>query len=120
MNLSDYKHMIHDLAVDLRDALLNHDAVGEEAREFLHVSIHEALDQHELVTNEVFSQILLTLSENSGAAIIAHGAAGLVKGKVLNWGALAIGAVEADLLDELKALGLDLNNPCPADDEVES
>ena len=78
-------------------------------RERLLDYVHETLDGHHDVIYTACAMDVIRYSENDGAALDDFGTDGLLENGAINWSRLAYCAMEADLMVQLDAEGIDPN-----------
>lgn len=111
----DYWDDVRSAAEGLKQRL--QDGEFNDRDQFLE-ALHETVDWHERVIYTFQAQQCLLYSDNDGAYFEDFGSEGAVRDGQLNWSALAYAAFERDIIEQLDALGVDVNDPI-AEPEVE-
>lgn len=111
---ADYWSDVRGVADDLKARL----AAGEFAdRDEFTQALDETVDGHERVIYTCQAQECLLYSDNDGAYLDEFGADGAVEDGCLMWSRLAFAAFRADVVEHLDALGIDVNDPVPEEDD---
>lgn len=123
---SEYWNDVRDMAESISseiDGQVKDGVTGESLREWLLEHIHESIDGCQRIIYTRQAQECLIYSDNDGAYIENFGTDGVVSDGCINWSALAFSAFEQDVIEQLDANGVDVNNPGPdcedCDDKAE-
>jgi len=113
---AEVRSISDDIATEARSG--SH-GTGEDCREWLGDYLHETIDGHSFCIYTQKSQFVLAHSSNDGYSVEEFGADTIVEDGQIRWGALAFGALYADVMECLDRLTLDdgsdfdLNDPNP-------
>jgi hypothetical protein len=111
---ADYWSDVRSIADSIKDELsrrIKDGERGETLREWLIEHIRETIDGSQRVIYTAQAQECLLYSEHDGQYLEDFGSDGAVSDGAINWSALAFSAFEADVIEQLGALGVDLNAP---------
>lgn len=107
---SEIRELAEEISAELKDKLVSGES-GEPLREWLIERIDESVDSHHNVIYTAAAQKALLYSDNSGAYVEDFGDAGLSQDYCINWTRLAWAAMRRDVLKQLDAYGINVNNP---------
>ena len=113
---ADYYADVRSTAEGIRDELREKiDAMdfgtSESAREWLLDYLHETIDGHGRVIYPAEAQDCLRYSDNDDAYVEDFGTEGIVEDGCIHWSRLALAAFERDVIEQLEAIGVDVNDP---------
>ena len=102
-----YHAEIRSMSEDYRKRAI----AGEfESREDLIDDIQETIDGHHDVIYTKCAMDVVCQSDNSGAYVDDFGSEGLIENGDVAWSRLAYSAMERDLIEQLRAEGIDVND----------
>ena len=120
MDAQEYYKEVRSIANDIAtEARSGEYGTGEDCREWLSDYLHETIDGHEFCIYTQKSQFVLAHSRNDGYSAEEFVVETIVQDGQLNWGAMAYGALYADVIDQLGHTTLpdgsdfDMNDPNP-------
>lgn len=119
---ADYWEDVRDTAESIKAELadrIKDGERGEPLREWPLDHIHETVDGSRRVFITGLAIECLLFSDNDGAYIEEFGTDGVVSDGSINWSALAYAAFERDVIAQLEALDVDVNDPDPYEEEDE-
>jgi len=107
---ADVRGLAHSIMDELRDQIKDGNS-GEPLREWLIEHINETIDGNERVIYTWQAQKTLLFTENQDAYVDQFGKEGIANDGAINWSGLAYCALEADVMEQLDAEGIDINDP---------
>ena len=116
----DYWEDVRNMAQSIADEIesrANDGELGETLREWLQEHIHESIDGSARIIYTRQAQECLIYSSNDGAYFEEFGDEGAVSDGCINWSAIAFSAFERDVIEQLDAIGVDVNEPGPKCEE---
>lgn len=110
-----YWEEVRSVAEEARDEVKSGRLADAEA---LQEWLHETIDGHQFVIYIQQAQMVLLASDNQDAYAEDFGDdEGATKDGSINWSLLAFCAMERDVAEQLGSLGVDVNDPRPAEEE---
>jgi hypothetical protein len=113
---SDYRTDVRDMAESIKDQLIERLASqerGEPLREWLVEYIHEAALRSVRVTNGWRAMMGVISALNDGAYFKKFGNEGVLSNGFINWSRLCFPAFEADVIQRLSEINVDVEKPVP-------
>jgi hypothetical protein len=113
----DYNQDVRDTAESVKSELedrLKDQESGEDLREWLMEHIHETIDGSSRVIYTQSAMLGVFASDNDGAYFEDFGDEGIAEDGAINWSRLCYSAFERDVIEQLEAIGIDVNSPVPA------
>lgn len=106
----DVRALADSIGADLRERLSEGED-GENLREWLIEYIEQSIDGHHNVIYTRAAQKVILYSDHSGAYADEFGEEGIVENGDISWSRLAYAAMRADVIEQLDANGIDVNEP---------
>lgn len=113
----DYNQDVRDTAESINAELEDHlkdQECGEGLREWLLEHIHETVDGSGRVIYTQSAMLGVFASDNKGAYFEDFDGEGVISDGDINWSALCYSAFERDVIEQMEAIGVDVNSPVPA------
>jgi hypothetical protein len=113
---ADYYGDVRNVTKSIMDAIKDGEITDAES---LDDRIHEECDGTQRVIYTAQAIECLLISSNDSAHADEFGDEGMIKDGSINWSGIAFSAFRQDVIEDLQANEVDLNDPCAEDDEDE-